>query len=35
VIAAHFSTRYHDKQVLHFVRRALPDLLSGRLHLWL
>ncbi len=35
VIAAHFSTRYHDKQVLHYVRKALPDLLSGRLHLWL
>jgi ribonuclease Z len=35
VIAAHFSTRYHDKQVLHFVRKALPDLLGGRLHLWL
>ena len=35
VIAAHFSTRYHDKQVLHFVRKALPDMLGGRLHLWL
>ena len=35
VIAAHFSTRYHDKQVLHYVRKALPDLLGGRLHLWL
>jgi ribonuclease Z len=35
VIAAHFSTRYHDKQVQHFVRKALPDLLGGRLHLWL
>lgn len=35
VIAAHFSTRYHDKQVLHFVRKALPDMLGGRLILWL
>jgi ribonuclease Z len=35
VIAAHFSTRYHDKQVQHFVRKALPDFLGGRLHLWL
>ena len=35
VIAAHFSTRYHDKQVKHYVRRALPDMLGGRLHLWL
>ncbi len=35
VIAAHFSTRYHDKQVQHFVRKALPEMLGGRLHLWL
>jgi ribonuclease Z len=35
VIAAHFSTRYHDKQIMHYVRRALPDMLGGRLHLWL
>ena len=35
IIAAHFSTRYHDKQVLHYVKRALPDMLGGRLHLWL
>jgi ribonuclease Z len=35
VIAAHFSTRYHDKQILHFVRKSLPGMLDGRLHLWL
>jgi ribonuclease Z len=35
VIASHFSTRYHDKQIRHYVRRALPDMLGGRLHLWL
>ena len=35
IIAAHFSTRYHDKQVLHFVKKSLPDMLDGRLHLWL
>ena len=35
IIAAHFSTRYHDKQMQHFVRKALPDMLGGRLHLWL
>jgi ribonuclease Z len=35
VIAAHFSTRYHDKQVIHFVRKALPGMLDGRLQLWL
>jgi ribonuclease Z len=35
VIAGHFSTRYHDKQIVHYVRKALPDMLGGRLHLWL
>lgn len=35
IIAAHFSTRYHDKQIREYVHRALPDLLGGRLHLWL
>ena len=35
IIAAHFSTRYHDRQIRSFVERALPDLLDGRLHLWL
>jgi ribonuclease Z len=35
VIAAHFSTRYHEKQIKHYVRRSLPEMLGGRLHLWL
>ena len=35
VIAAHFSTRYGAKQIQHFVQRKLPDLLGGRLHLWI
>jgi ribonuclease Z len=35
VVAAHFSTRYHDKQILHYVRKSLPDMLGGKLHLWL
>jgi ribonuclease Z len=35
VIAAHFSTRYHEQQIRSFVERALPDMLGGRLHLWL
>jgi ribonuclease Z len=35
IIAGHFSTRYHDKQIRDYVRRALPDMLAGRLHLWL
>ncbi|RMF90664.1 MAG: metal-dependent hydrolase [Planctomycetota bacterium] len=35
IIGAHFSTRYHIRQVERYVRRALPDMLDGRLHLWL
>lgn len=35
VIAAHFSTRYHDHQIRSLVRRSLPDLLQDRLHLWI
>ena len=35
IIAAHFSTRYHSKQVRHYVEKTLPDMLDGRLHLWL
>jgi ribonuclease Z len=35
IIAGHLSTRYHDKQVKHYVHRAFPDLLGGRLKLWL
>ncbi|REJ70584.1 MAG: metal-dependent hydrolase [Planctomycetota bacterium] len=35
IIAAHFSTRYHDKSIRRLVEKALPDMLGGRLHLWL
>jgi ribonuclease Z len=35
VIAGHFSTRYGNKQIEHYVRRSLPDMLGGRLRLWL
>ena len=35
VIAAHLSTRYHVQTVERMVRRALPDMLDGRLMLWL
>jgi ribonuclease Z len=35
IIAAHFSTRYHAQQVRGFVEQALPDMLDGRLYLWL
>ncbi len=35
VIAAHFSTRYHPKAIRRMVEERLPDMLGGRLHLWL
>jgi ribonuclease Z len=35
IIAAHLSTRYHSKTVRALVERAIPDMLEGRLHLWL
>ncbi|OHB69105.1 MAG: metal-dependent hydrolase [Planctomycetes bacterium RBG_13_63_9] len=35
IIASHFSTRYHPSQIRGHVANALPDMLDGRLHLWL
>ena len=35
IVAAHLSTRYHEKTVERMVKRALPDMLDGRLKLWL
>lgn len=35
VIASHFSTRYTDKRIRTLVERKLPDMLEGRLRLWL
>jgi len=35
VIAGHFSTRYRDETVRRLVEQALPDMLGGRLRLWL
>jgi ribonuclease Z len=35
IIAAHFSTRYHLQQIRNYVSQALPDMLEGRLHLWI
>lgn len=35
IIASHFSTRYHNRQIREMVQAALPDMLDGRLHLWL
>ncbi|HUG67952.1 MAG TPA: MBL fold metallo-hydrolase [Pirellulaceae bacterium] len=35
VIVGHFSTRYNSRQVRNLVSKALPDMLGGRLYLWL
>ncbi len=35
IIASHFSTRYHPRQIQRAVQQAIPDMLDGRLHLWL
>jgi ribonuclease Z len=35
VIASHFSTRYSTKRIRDLVARKVPDMLGGRLHLWL
>jgi len=35
IIASHFSTRYVESRIRRLVERAFPELLGGRLHLWL
>lgn len=35
IIAAHFSTRYHSRQIEQWVDERLPDRIGGRLELWL
>ncbi len=35
IVASHFSIRYHPQQIERYVRKRLPDMLDGRLHLWL
>ena len=35
IIASHLSTRYHTNAVRRQVERAVPDMLGGRLKLWL
>jgi len=35
IISSHFSTRYQPRQIRHHVEKVLPDMLGGRLHLWL
>jgi ribonuclease Z len=35
IILAHFSTRYHERQIRKAVESRLPEELKGRVHLWL
>jgi len=35
IVASHFSTRYNQRQVETLVRRAVPDMLDGRMAIWL
>ncbi|TWU32821.1 MBL fold metallo-hydrolase [Novipirellula artificiosorum] len=35
IIAAHLSTRYNTNQVKRMVSKVLPDLMQGRMRLWL
>ena len=35
IIASHFSTRYHKNTIRNLVEKKIPDMLDGRLHLWI
>jgi len=35
IIAAHYSTRYTDERIGQILSKRLPDLLGGRLQVWL
>jgi ribonuclease Z len=35
VIAGHFSVRYNARQIQRWVEKRLPDMIGGRLKLWL
>jgi ribonuclease Z len=35
LVFGHFSVRYGEEQIRRWVKKALPDDLDGRLHLWL
>jgi len=35
IIASHFSTRYNTSQIHEHVQKAVPDMLDGRLLLWI
>jgi len=35
IILAHFSTRYHERQIQKAIEKRLPDKLNKRVHIWL
>jgi len=35
VIATHFSTRYTDDRIRRILAKKIPDMLGGRLNVWL
>lgn len=35
IIFGHLSTRYHDNQIMHHIERKFPDMLDGRLRVWI
>jgi len=35
IIASHFSTRYHSREIRHHLQKAFPDMLDERLQLWI
>ncbi|MCS7238430.1 MAG: MBL fold metallo-hydrolase [Thermoguttaceae bacterium] len=35
IIASHFSTRYNNGEIRRHIEKVCPDMLDGRLHLWL
>tara|TARA_E500000331_G_scaffold113462_1_gene110522 strand:- start:1305 stop:2144 length:840 start_codon:yes stop_codon:yes gene_type:complete len=35
IIASHFSTRYHKNTIRNLVEKKIPDMIDGKLHLWI
>jgi hypothetical protein len=35
IVATHYSTRYTDERIQRIINKRLPDMLDGRLRVWL
>lgn len=35
IILGHLSTRYHDDQIMHHIEKRFPDMMDGRLRVWI